>query len=161
MSATVRAFVYAAAMLRPGPGLKEGVAVIVVEMLYVTVTSGLYAGMQQHALLIKRRWLGDLAIVVGVPGLSQALDWLLHIAAGAPTPHKALLSVCIFTLLSALFHRHVMRRGTFLTGCEGLSLTQDFRRVPKLILSFAASPFAFTLSLPDRFARVARSELEA
>jgi hypothetical protein len=101
-----------------------------------------------------------LTIVVGVPGLSQFLDWLVHRLAGAPAPHKALLSVCVFTLISALFHRHVMRQGTFLTGPEGRSLRDDFRRIPRLLLSFAVWPGRILRSLPNRVSR-AKAEVAA
>jgi len=138
MSATVRSAAYAVALARGGN--REGVAVIAVEMVYVTLTAGLYAGLQQQALGLRRRWVGDVAIVFGVPGLSQLVDWLVHRAIGAPIPHRALLSVCVFTLISALFHRHVMRHGGFLTGSGGHSLGEDFRRIPRLAVSFAVWP---------------------
>jgi hypothetical protein len=154
MSALARSTVYAFAMTRSRS--REGLAVILVEMLYVILTAGLYAGLQQRALTIRRRWLGDLAIVVGVPGLSQCVDWLVHRLAGAPTPHRALLSVCVFTLLSALFHRHVMRQGTFLTGEQGRSMIDDFRRIPRLVLSFVLWPGKLLRSLPVRVEHVKR-----
>jgi len=155
MSAVVRSVVYGLAMTR------NGLAVIAVEMLYVTLTAGLYAGLQQRALELRRRWLGDLAIVLGVPALSQVVDWLLHRVMGAPAPHRALVSVCVFTLISALFHRHVMRQGTFLTGAQGKSLKEDFQRVPRLVLSFAVSPGILLRSLPVRMGRASDAKLAA
>jgi len=151
MSAVARSTVYAIAMARGG--LRQGVAVIGIEMLYVTATAGLYAGLQQSALGLRQRRLGDLAIVLGVPGLSQGVDWLLHRAVGAPMPQRALLSVCIFTLVSALFHRHVMRQGTFLTGCQGGTMAEDFRRIPLLVFSFALWPVKLLRTLPERLGR--------
>jgi len=141
MSALARSLAYAIATMRSDHRMAQaGLAVVAVEMAYVTLTAGLYAGLQQRALGLRRRWLGDLAIVVGVPGLSQMVDWVLHRAAGAPIPHRALASVCFFTLLSALFHRHVMRHGGFLTGEMGGTLAEDFRRIPRLALSFFLWP---------------------
>jgi hypothetical protein len=156
MSAVARSVVYAVAMARSG--LRGGFAVIAVEMLYVTLTAGFYAGLQQKALGMRRRWLGDLGIVVGVPGVSQLLDWLLHRAAGAPAPHRAVLSACVFTLVSALFHRHVMRHGTFLTGEQGRSMADDFRRIPRLILSFVVWPVFLFRSVPVRLIRANQPE---
>jgi hypothetical protein len=162
MSAVARSAIYAVAMIRGGlPGdSRGGLAVIGIEMLYVTMTAGLYAGLQQKALGLRRRWLGDLGIVVGVPGLSQWLDWLLHRVTGAPAPHRAVVSACVFTLVSALFHRHVMRHGTFLTGGEGRSMADDFRRIPRLVLSFVLWPAAYLRTPPGRLEglqRMARS----
>jgi hypothetical protein len=151
MSAAVRSLVYGVAMLR-GTG-RERLAVIGVEMLYVTLTAGLYAGLQQRALGMRRRWLGDLCIVLLVPGLSQVLDWLIHKAVGAPAPVPALTGAAIFTLISALFHRHVMRHGTFLTGESEASILEDFRRIPRLVVSFVIWPGVLLRSLSARIER--------
>ena len=158
MSAVVRSLVYAVAMLHSRN--VQGFVVIGVEMLYVTFTAGLYAGLQQKALGLRRRWLGDVCIVLGVPGLSQVLDWLVHRAVGAPAPHRALAGAAIFTLLSALFHRHVMRHGTFLTGDKAHSITEDFRRIPRLVVSFVLWPGAVLRSLPVKLARFAERREE-
>jgi len=114
--------------------------VVLVEMAYVVLTSGLYAGLQQKALGVRSRVLGNAIIVLGVPWLAQAFDWLAHRAAGAPAPPKATIAVLLYATLSALFHLYVMRRGAFLTGSEGRSLRNDLRRVPRLVGGFAMFP---------------------
>jgi hypothetical protein len=150
LSATARSLVYLAAMARTG--LHGGLAIVVVEMAYVTLTAGVYAGMQQKALALRSRLLGNLIVVVGVPGLAQALDWLAHYAVGAATPARATLAVSVFAAISALFHLHVMRHGVFLTG-TGRSLADDFRRIPRVIAGFALRPFAILASLTSGPAR--------
>jgi hypothetical protein len=65
------------------------------------------------------------------------------------------LAVCFFAAVSALFHLHVMRRGAFLTGHEGRSLLDDFRRMPRLVLAFLVAPIALRSA---RFPRSAESE---
>jgi hypothetical protein len=127
-------------------------------MAYVLLTAGLYAGLQQRALSFRSRLLGNLIVVLGVPGLAQALDWLAHRASGTTAPEKATLAVCVFTLVSALFHLHVMRRGVFLTGDRGHSLIDDFRRMPRLVAGFIAVPVALLAALSGRFARAVESE---
>ena len=74
MSATARSLVYLAAMARTG--LQSGLPVVLVEMVYVTLTAGLYAGLQQRALGFRSRLLGNLTVVLAVPMLAQILDWL-------------------------------------------------------------------------------------
>lgn len=138
LSATARSAVYLAALARTG--LRGGLAIVLVEIAYVTLTAGLYAGMQQKALGLRSRLLGDLVVVVGAPGLAQALDWLAHVLLHAAPPAHATVAVCGFTLLSALFHLHVMRRGAFLTGHAGRTLLEDFRSMPRLILGFVLAP---------------------
>lgn len=138
LSATARSFVYLIAMSRTHSHGRLGV--VLVEMAYVTLTAGLYAGMQQMALRMRSQLAGNLIVVLGVPGLSQIFDWLVHIAVHAPIPHRALWSICVFTLLSASYHLHIMRRGIFLTGQGGHTLLDDFKSIPRLTLGFILWP---------------------
>lgn len=144
LSASARSLVYLAAMARTHA--RGSLAVVLVEMAYVTLTAGLYAGLQQKALGFRSRLLGNLTVAVAVPGLSQILDWLTHRAVGAAAPARATVAACIFTAVSALFHLYVMRRGVFLTG-QGRSLLDDLRRIPRLIAGFVFLPVAFASGL--------------
>jgi hypothetical protein len=155
LSATARSLVYLAAMARTG--LRGSLAIVLVEIVYVTLTAGIYAGMQQKALRLRARWLGNLIVVLGVPGLAQALDWLTHRVTGAAAPGRAVLAVSIFAALSALFHLHVMRNGVFLTG-TGRSLFDDFRRMPRLIAEFVVRPIALFVALTSDSGRGIESE---
>ncbi len=155
MSATARSLVYLAAMARTGP--RGSVAVVAVEIVYVTLTAGVYAGMQQRALAIRPHLLGNLIVVLGVPGLAQWLDWTTHRVAGAPATGRATLAVSLFATLSGLFHLHVMRNGVFLTG-QGRSLCDDFRRVPRLLLGFVLKPVAFLTAFASRPTSTVESE---
>jgi hypothetical protein len=150
LSATARSLVYLAAMARTG--MRGGLAIVVVEIAYVTLTAGVYAGMQQKALGLRSRLLGNLVVVIGVPGLAQALDWLTHFAIGAAASGKATLAVSAFAAISALFHLHVMRNGVFLTG-TGRSLLDDFRRVPRVIAGFMMRPMVLLGALTSGPAR--------
>ena len=156
MSAIVRSLVYLIAITRSGVHGRFGV--VAVEMVYVTLTAGLYAGMQQRALALRSALLGNLAIVVGVPALAQLFDWLAHRTVGPAASFRAFLVSGIFALVSAFFHLHVMRRGAFLTGHASRTLADDFRRMPRLILSFVAGPCAWLSRASARFARAAQSE---
>lgn len=140
LSATIRTSVMLAAMTRKAPHGRLSIALV--EMAYVTLTSGLYAGLQQHALRLRPRLFGNFVIVAAVPALAQLLDWMAHRAMGAPLPPRALLSVCILAAISSLFHLHVMRNGAFLTGGSGRSLLDDFRRVPALLAGFLLRPLS-------------------
>lgn len=156
LSASARSLVYLAAMARTG--LRSGLAIVLVEVVYVTVTAGLYAGLQQRALALRSRSLGNLIVVLGVPGLAQAFDWLAHRASGAAAPARATVAVCIFSTVSALFHLHVMRRGVFLTGQQGHTLAEDFRRIPRLTLGFVITPAMFLSAIANRVLRTTETE---
>ena len=155
LSATARSLVYLAAMARTGNHGR--LAVVLVEVGYVTLTAGLYAGMQQKALSFRSKLLGNLTIGFGVPALAQLFDWLIHHAAGAVAPPRATLAVCIFTGVSALFHLYVMRRGVFLSG-HGHSLRDDFRRIPRLIAGFLLKPVGLASAVSLRRARSIQSQ---
>lgn len=155
LSATARSLVYLAAMARTG--LRGSLAVVLVEIAYVTLTAGVYAGMQQRALALRSRLLGNLTVVLGVPALAQLLDWFIHRLAGPAIPAKATLAVCIFATVSALFHLHVMRNGVFLSG-TGRSLHDDFRRIPRLLAGFLSKPIIFVAGFAARPAAAAESE---
>jgi len=147
LSATARSIVCLVAMLHTG--LRGGVAAMLVELAYVTLTAGAYAGMQQKALALRCRALGNLIVVAGVPGLALALDWLVHRASHAPVTGGALLAVSVFTAVSALFHLHVMRNGVFLSG-HGHSLLDDLRQIPGLVAGFVMRPFVLFATLAPR-----------
>lgn len=161
ISAVARSAVYLVAMLRSGHSQAGSTAlsVVLVEMAYVTLTAGIYAGMQQQALSFRSRIAGNLTVVLAVPGLSQLLDWLAHRVVGAAAPGRATLAVCVFTVISALFHLHVMRRGAFLTGRQGLSLRDDFRRMPRLIGGFVATPVLLVVAAGSRLVSSEASEI--
>jgi len=155
LSAAARSIVYLAALARSGPHGRF--SIVTVEIAYVTMTAGIYAGMQQRALRLRSRLLGNLIVAGGVPALSQMIDWLAHRAAGAAVPFSAIVAVSIFTGVSALFHLFVMRRGVFLTD-QGRSLADDFRRIPRLVAGFVIAPYTFAIALTGRVARAAESE---
>ncbi len=118
---------------------------MLVEIAYVTLTAGVYAGLQQRALGLRSRLLGNAIVAAGVPALAQVLDWLAHRAVGAAVPARATIAVSLFTGVSALFHLFVMRRGVFLTG-RGCSLLDDFRRIPRLVAAFVVAPVVLSIS---------------
>jgi hypothetical protein len=155
LSATARSLVYFAAMAHTG--IRGSVAVILVEIVYVSLTAGFYAGIQQKALGLRPSWLGNLIVVLGVPGLAQVLDWAAHRVSGAVVTGRATLAVSVFAALSALFHLHVMRNGVLLTGC-GRSMVDDFRRMPGLVAGFVIRPAIFLIALTSDSGRAIESE---
>lgn len=155
LSATARSLIYLVAMARTG--MRGTAAVVAVEIAYVTLTAGVYAGIQQKALEIPSRVLGNVIVALGVPGAAQLLEWITHHVTGAVATGRATLAVSVFTVLSGLFHLHVMRNGAFLTG-HGRSLFDDFRRVPRLTAGFLVKPVALFSPFTSRPARAIESE---
>jgi hypothetical protein len=116
-----------------------------------------YAGLQQNALRLRSRLLGNLIVVLGVPGLAQLLDWFTHHLTHTVATGRTILAVSFFAALSALFHLHVMRNGGFLTG-QGHSLLDDFRRVPRFVAGFVLGPADFFTARMSRPARTVEPE---
>jgi hypothetical protein len=148
LSAAVRSAVYVAALAHAR--LHTAFALVTVEIAYVALTGGLWAGLQQRALALRSRVVGNLLIVLAVPALSQVSDWLAHHSVGPAAPPRALVAVCGFTLVSALFHLYVMRCGLFLTGAAGRTLADDFRRIPGLVVGLIPALPAATAQKRNR-----------
>src|SRR5215469_9201195 len=91
LSATARSLVYLVAMVRMRT--HGHFSIVLVEIAYVTLTAGIWAGLQQRALALRSRLLGNFCIALAVPALSQVLDWLVHRAAGAPVSGSVTTSV--------------------------------------------------------------------
>ena len=155
MSAAVRSLIYLVALAKGGG--HAAAVIVLVETGYVTLTAGVYAGLQQQALRLRSRWLGNLIVVAGVPMLAQSLDCLAHRLSGPPVASRALIAVSIFAMISALFHLHVMRNGVFLSG-QGRSLAQDFRNMPRLIAEFVARPVVLAAAMVSRAVQPVESE---
>jgi hypothetical protein len=155
MSATARSLVYLAALTHSGP--RSRISMVLVEVAYVTLTAGVYAGLQQRALALRPQLLGNLAIAFGVPALAQIADWLVHRVVGSSVPLHATVAVSLFACVSALFHLYVMRRGVFLSG-HGRSLASDFRRIPRLVAGLVAAPVKLAMAQAGRAQSAAESE---
>ena len=69
LSASARSVVYLAALAHSAPHGR--LSIVLVEIAYVTLTAGLYAGMQQRALRLRSRLLGNAIVAFGVPSGSR------------------------------------------------------------------------------------------
>lgn len=110
-----------------------------VEAAYVLLTAGFFSALQQQSLEIKPRKLAWFIVVMVVPLVSLGADSLLHLYLNRVNAHALGLGALIFTLISAMFHWHVMQNGTLLVGEKSCSLLMDLKQLPKLLLSFPMS----------------------
>jgi hypothetical protein len=86
------------------------------------------------------RWLANLVIVLAVPLGSQTTDYLVHSMAGTANVRIATIGTLIFSLVSAMFHLHVMQNGAMLVGKQGHSFASDMKQMPRLVATFFANP---------------------
>jgi hypothetical protein len=112
----------------------------VVEMTYVLLTAGLFSAWQQQALSIKPRYLAWLIVVFAVPITSLSVDAVAHSLLDHIDAHALGFGALVFTLISAMFHWHIMQNGVMLVGDQSRSLSSDIRQIPGLLFSFIAAP---------------------
>jgi hypothetical protein len=113
-----------------------------VEAIYVLFTAGFFSALQQQSLTVKPRKLAWLVAVVVVPLTSLGADSLLHLWLNRINAHMLGIGALIFTLVSAMFHWHIMQNGALLVGQNSTSLMTDLKRLPRLFLSFLATPLS-------------------
>jgi hypothetical protein len=134
-----------------------------VEMAYVLLTAGIFSAWQQQALGIKPRYIAWLTVVVIVPFTSLGVDAIAHLLLDHVDAHALGISALIFTLVSAMFHWHLMENGAMLVGEQSHSFASDMRRLPRLALSFVSAPVRWLRkSLPaSSIDQLEESDLEA
>jgi hypothetical protein len=87
---------------------------------------------------VRSRWKVPLVLVVVFPAAEQTLDYFIHRARGTPNLGWAMLVSCTVMVVSAAFNWYVMTHGALLTNKNAAPLTTDLRRLPLLVLRFAA-----------------------
>jgi hypothetical protein len=111
-----------------------------VEAIYVLFTSGFFSALQQQALAMRPRMLAWLITVIAVPLTSLGADSLVHLWLNPVDAHALGIGALLFTLISAMFHWHMMQNGVMLVGKDSNSLTADLKQLPKVALSFLVVP---------------------
>jgi membrane-anchored protein YejM (alkaline phosphatase superfamily) len=112
----------------------------IVEAAYVLATAGVFSAWQQQALSLKPRRFGWLVVVLAVPLSSLAADSLLHLWLDRANMRSLGISALAFTLLSAMFHWHIMQNGAMRVGAESRTFIEDMRQMPRLALTFVTDP---------------------
>ncbi len=126
---------------------QAGYHAALIEAIYVCLTAGFYSALQQGAMRVEPRWFANLIIIAGVPVFAQLLDSLIQHAAGTPNLRTASFGMVAWGLLSAAFHLHLMRNGAMLVGEGERSFGNDLRRLPRLIVTFVASPVTLAIAM--------------
>jgi hypothetical protein len=111
-----------------------------VEFAYVLATSGFASALQQQSLGVQSRRMGWFLCVVFIPFASLGLDAMCHLWINGIGGKQIGVIACIFTLVSAMFHWHVMSKGAMLVGEESRPLLDDMLAMPKLTFLFVAEP---------------------
>ena len=124
-------------------GLDAATGALIAEFLYRSVSAGFYGALTQAFRKSEPQWAATLVVLVGVPGVSHLIEFLLHWLRGTPNLRTSILASLIFTLISTSFNLHAMRRGVLVVGQGGQSLEADMKSLPVTIWTFLRSGFGF------------------
>lgn len=138
-SSTMRAAVFFFANL--SSGLDAATGALTAEFLYRALTAGFYGALTQAFRQAEPRWAATVVVIVGVPGVSHAIEFLVHWLRGTPNLRTSILASLCFTMFSTLFNLHAMRRGVLIVGSGEKTLAGDMRSLPETIWTFVASGF--------------------
>jgi hypothetical protein len=111
-----------------------------VEAIYVLTTAGVFSAWQQQALGLKPRRLAWSIVVLAIPLGSLAADSALHLWLDSGNMRMLGLVALAGTLLSSMFHWHIMSNGAMIVGESGRSFLDDLRSMPRLTFTFVADP---------------------
>jgi hypothetical protein len=138
LTALIRGSACMAALRHAQPHARQHFSMV--EIGFALLTSGLFSGWQQRSLRVTPRRLGWVIAVIALPLTSLALDALVHTWLDGIKAHALGIGALAFTLVSAMFHWHIMQNGTMLVGETSSSFMSDMRRMPLLLASFVMEP---------------------
>ncbi len=124
-------------------GMEAAQGAMFAEFIYRCFSAGFYGALTQAFRKSEPRWAATLVVLIGVPGVSHAIEFCLHWARGTPNLRTSILASLILTLVSTSFNLHAMRRGVLVVGQGGQSLEADMRSLPVTIWTFITSGFGF------------------
>jgi hypothetical protein len=118
----------------------------VVEAAYVLLTAGVFSAWQQQAMDVRPRKLAWSITVLAIPLGSLSADSALHLWLDHGNMRALGIGALIATLISAMFHWHVMQNGAMLVGKAGGSFVDDMKQMPRLAVTFAWNPIRWAIS---------------
>jgi len=89
---------------------------------------------------VKPRKLAWSITVLAIPLGSLAADSALHLWLDHGNMRALGIGALIATLVSAMFHWHVMQNGAMLVGENSRSFIDDMKQMPRLVASFVWDP---------------------
>ena len=135
LSMFLRAPIFVAVAIRRG--LEATLSSVLTECVFCMITAGFYGAIVQTLRDAEPEWLTLSFLVLVVPGVFQALEFVMHYLRGTPHLRIAELVSISVSGISALFNWYAMRRGVLLVGGEGATFGSDIRRLPYLLFKFA------------------------
>ncbi|HYV73110.1 MAG TPA: hypothetical protein VFB24_02530 [Candidatus Binatia bacterium] len=119
-------------------GAFERSVAVGVEMVFAAIAAGIYSAFIQSLRFAKPRWLANLIVGAGLPGVLLLLDYLAHRYTGMRHMQASIIFLGFWSSFASLFNLFIMRRGVWLVGKQSGPLWRDLVRMPVLIGTFVA-----------------------
>jgi hypothetical protein len=142
LSAAIRGTIFLLANLSAGPA--AALRAMLVEILFVATTNGVYAALTQALSIANPFWAASVTVMLLVPALAHSVELLFHWIAGTPQLQQSVVASFSFSAVSALFNVFAMRRGVLIVGRSSRSFTDDLRRLPLVFVDFLRHAVKFT-----------------
>ena len=134
LSAINRSVIFSIATMKRGRA--EMSMAVLVEIIFVCATSGIYAAFTQAMRFAEPEWLAGCVVALVIPSVLYGVDYAAHFYTGMHSVRPAVTFATGLSVLSTLFNLFMMRRGAMVVGEGSQSLWRDLVRVPVLLLQF-------------------------
>ena len=114
-------------------GWKPALLALGVEFGYRFLMSGFYGALTQAFRQAHPPAVATAVAMVVVPGVSHALELLLHLTAGTPELGRSIVASVTMSMITTSFSVWLMRRGVMVVGPGARPLHDDLRRIPRLL----------------------------
>jgi hypothetical protein len=134
LSATVRGLIFF--FVNIVAGLRAAVWAMLIEFVFRALTAGFYGAMTQAISRIQPGWAAAACAVVLLPIANHVPEFVVHWIGGTEKLAGAVAASAAFTVISTLFNLYAMRNGALIVGPERRSLTEDLKRMPRMVIGF-------------------------
>jgi hypothetical protein len=133
-SSVLRALVFLCANL--AAGWRAATGAMLAEFIYRGVSAGFYGAITQSLGNAEPAWLAGVTAMILLPLVSHTIELAIHLTRGTPKIITSVIASLCFTAVSTLFNLYAMRRGALIVGDNAASVSDDLKRIPKLIAGF-------------------------
>ena len=134
LSACARGTIFFIANL--GAGLGAAICAMGVEAALFATLAGFYGALAQAFRRAQPAWAAAMTVMILTPAVNHTLEYVLHYANGTKRIAAGFAASISLSIISALFNLFAMRRGVLIVGDEKASLTDDLRRMPRVVFDF-------------------------
>jgi hypothetical protein len=134
LSAINRSAIFSIATMKRGRA--EMSIAVLVEIIFVCATSGIYAAFTQAMRFAEPEWLAATVVALVIPSALYGVDYAAHFYTGMHRVRPAVTFATGLSVLSTLFNLFMMRRGAMVVGEGSQPLWRDLIRIPVLLVQF-------------------------